>query len=189
MGRYPSKFIKTGHPRKELLPDPQVFRRILSEGWWGQCKMHGHRAQIHISASPEDGCFAFNRHGNLHARPLEAEMVTELRRILAPQKGWSAIEAEWLKPEKKLFLFDYIKKDDEVLSALNYEERYNLLPRLYLSPFVSTLVVLRSVEECLDMMKNPSPDVEGIVFKSRYSKGFSDLSMIRCRKKESRQPR
>ena len=177
-----SRFLRTGHPKKEVRADAQAFRRILDEGWWGQCKIHGHRAQIHISASEKDEVIAYNRHGRLHAKILEPEIVAELRRILAPEKGWTAIEAEWLKPEKKLFLFDYIKKDDKILSSLSYEERYQLLPRLYLSPYVSTLTVLRTVDECLEVMKDPSPHVEGLMFKSRHSKGFSNLSMIRCRK-------
>jgi ATP-dependent DNA ligase len=181
-----SRFLKTGHPEKEIRADVQTFRRILEEGWWGQAKIHGHRAQIHISAAVEDSCLVFNRHGRLHAKLLDPEIVAELRRILSPQSDWSTIEAEWLKSERKLFLFDYIKKDGKVLSSLNYEERYQLLPRLYLSPFVSTLAILRTAEECMEIMKDPSPHIEGLMFKSRHSKGFSDFSMIRCRKPEAR---
>lgn len=186
MEKTPSTFIRTGHPKQEIRADAQVFRSILEEGWWGQCKIHGHRAQIHISPLASEGCFAFNRHGSLHAKMLDDDMVTELRRILGPSKGWTAVEAEWLKPERKLFLFDYIKKDNQTLSHLSYQERYQMLPRLYLSPFVSTLPVLRTVEECMETMKDPDPKIEGLMFKSRHSKGFSNLSMIRCRKSEAR---
>lgn len=184
--RTPTRFIRTGHPKNEIKPDPTAIRRILDEGWWGQCKVHGHRAQIHISSSEKDQCLVFTRHGTLHAKELEPEIVAELRRILNPEKGWTVVEAEWLKPEKKLFLFDCIRRNGTLLSTLTYEERYQLLPRVYISPYVSTLNVLRTVEDCMNLLKDPSLFVEGLVFKSRHSRGFSDLSMIRCRKQEAR---
>ena len=181
-----SAFIKTAHPKKEIKVDISAFRRILEEGWWGQCKIHGHRAQIHLSANPAEKCLAFNRHDQLHAKELDTEIITELRRILDLQKGWSAIEAEWLKPEKKLFLFDYIKANDVILATLGYEERYQLLPRAYLSPHIATLAVLRTAEDCMAVIRDPAAHIEGLLFKSRFSQGFSNHSMIRCRKSATR---
>lgn len=166
--------------------DPLVFRRILDAGWWGQMKVQGHRVQIHISADPKQPCLAFTRLGKLHVRKLDPELEAELRRILTLKHSWSAIEAEWLKDEKKLFIFDYIKFNGEVLSACSYKQRYEMLPRIYQSPHVSTLPVLRTVTECMTVAKDASPHVEGLVFKSIDSIGFANHSMIRCRKQEFR---
>ncbi|MBI2601464.1 MAG: hypothetical protein HYW48_00260 [Deltaproteobacteria bacterium] len=181
-----SAFIKTAQPKKEIREDPLAFRRILDAGWWGQMKIHGHHAQIHLSSNQGEECLVYNRHGKLHARSLDEELSTELRRILHLESGWSAIEAEWLKNEKKLFLFDYIKFNGQVLSSSSYEERYQLLPRLYRSDCIATLPVLRTVEECLQVMKNTEPYIEGLVFKSRCTVGFSSHSIVRCRKTDRR---
>ncbi len=185
MGK-PSSFIKTAHPKKEVQINAQTFQRILDADWWGQTKIHGHRAQIHLSADSQENCLVYNRHGKLHAKELEGLIIDELRRILAPKKGWTVIEAEWLKNEQKLFLFDCIKLNDELLSTLTYEERYRFLPKLYISPHIVTLPVLRTVEECMAVINNPAAEIEGVIFKSRHTKGYSDHSLIRCRKIEAR---
>ena len=178
----PSPYIKTAHPKTEIQVDAAAFRRILEAGWWGQVKIHGHRAQIHLPAEPKADCLVYNRHGRLHAKHLEPEIISEFRRIFSLEKSWTVLEAEWLKDENKLFLFDCIKLDGRNLSTLSYEKRYELLPKLYLSPFLTTLPVLRTVEDCMAVLKDTAPHIEGLIFKSRHSIGFPNHSMIRCRK-------
>lgn len=181
-----SVFIRGMHPKTEVRPDPATIRRILDNDWWGQLKIHGHRAQIHISADPDAEALVYTRSGKLHERSLSKEMVNELRRILQPMSGYTVVEGEWLKPEDKLFLFDYLKKDGKLLDQLSYEERWQLLPKLYISPRVETLGVLKTVDECLNALRRPEEWVEGIVLKARKSKGFFDRSIIRCRKEDRR---
>ena len=93
-------------------------------------------------------------------------IVAELRRILRPEDHWTVLDAEWLKPENKLYLFDVLKLNGENLRRLTYEERYKLLPRAYLSPFVQTLPLLTTTEKCMKALSSTEEQVEGLVFKS-----------------------
>lgn len=181
-----SNFIKAMHPKTELKPSREAIEKILKLGWAGQMKIHGHRAQIHLSRNEEP--LAYNRQGRLHKILLPNEIVKELIRIVEPKEGWTVIDTEWLKPERKLFIFDILKKDDKSLSRLTYSDRYKLLPRSYLSPHVQTLPLLLTVEKCMNVLHKNDEHIEGLVFKSMNTKGFSDTGIIRCRNISSRRP-
>lgn len=171
------------HPKTEISPTLEAVSKILKAGWIGQMKIHGHRAQIHMSADPDDDVIAYNRQGRPHKMLLPDKIASELRRIFNPEKGWTVIDAEWLKPEGKLFVFDMLKKDDKLLRRLSYGERYKQLPRAYISPHVKTLPILTSPEKCMDVLATPDAYIEGLVFKSLNTKGFEDTSIVRCRKR------
>jgi ATP-dependent DNA ligase len=177
-----SLFIRPIHPKTEIKPDPSLIKKILSEGWWAQKKIHGHRAQIHLSSNPADGVLAYNRQGRLHAIKLSKEIEDELRRLLPLKSGWSAVDAEWVKPQNKLYLFDVLKLNGQMLNTMTYEERYQMLPQVYVSQYVETLPIISQVAKCLEIMESTEPLIEGLVFKSRKSRGFSDSSIVRCRK-------
>jgi ATP-dependent DNA ligase len=172
------------HPKTEISPTEASVAKILKAGWVGQTKIHGHRAQIHLSADEADEPIAYNRMGKPHKKLLPDEIVAELRRILKPREGWTVVDAEWLKPEGKLFLFDVLKRDGESLRSLTYSERFALLPRLYISRHVQTLPLLTSVEKCMAVLASRDEHVEGLVFKAPGSKGFEDTSIVRCRKRK-----
>ncbi len=176
-----SAFIRPMHPKTEISPDAATVARVLGLGWAGQIKIHGHRAQIHISADPNDAPLAYNRHGEIHKKLIPEAIVSELRRLFQPKKGWNVIDAEWLKPENKLFVFDFIKQEGELLTRLTYLERWKLLPRAYISPTLSTLPLLTTIEKCMEILDKPAPHVEGLVFKSQTTRGFEDSSIVRCR--------
>lgn len=180
-----SVFIKAMHPKTEVSPTSASVEKLLRAGWAGQMKVHGHRAQIHLSADPADDVVAYNRQGRPHKKLLPPEIEAELRRILDLKTGWTAIDCEWLKPEGKLFLFDVLKLDGESTRRMTYEERWNLLPRAYISRHVQTLPLLTTAEKCIEVLKRTEEHVEGLVFKALKSKGFEDTSIIRCRKKVS----
>lgn len=176
-----SVFVRPMHPKTEIRPDREAVARVLGLGWAGQIKIHGHRAQIHISADPQEAPLAYNRHGELHKKLIPDAIAQELRRLFQPTSGWNVIDAEWLKPEGKLYVFDFIKREGELLSRLTYPERWKLLPRAYISPSISTLPILTTVEKCMEILENPAPHVEGLVFKSQTTRGFEDSSIVRCR--------
>lgn len=177
-----SAFIKAMHPKTEISPTPTAIEKILKAGWVGQMKVHGHRAQIHLSADPEEDTIAYNRQGRPHKMLLPGEIVHELRRIFDLKSGWTVLDSEWLKPEKKLFIFDILKANDKLLRSLTYGERWKLLPTLYISPHIQTLPLLTTLEKCIHILKRPEDHIEGLVFKSLHTKGFEDTSIIRCRK-------
>jgi hypothetical protein len=177
----PSAFLRPMHPKTEIRPDRAAIEHVLARGWVGQLKIHGHRAQIHVSADPDVAPLAYNRHGALHKKLLPDPIIRELRRLFQPAKGWNVIDTEWLKPEGKLFVFDLVKREGELLSRLTYPERWALLPRAYISPAISTLPLLRELDKCLEVLKAPGPHVEGLVFKSGTTRGFEDTSIVRCR--------
>jgi ATP-dependent DNA ligase len=178
-----SAFIKAMHPKTEVSPTPQSIQKLLKAGWIGQTKIHGHRAQIHLSAEDEEP-IAYNRLGKPHKKLLPPEIVEELVRVFQPKKGWTVLDVEWLKLENKLFIFDILKSDDELLRRLTYEERYKLLPRSYISPYIQTLPLFSTVEKCMAVLAGEDEHVEGLVFKALKTKGFEDTSIVRCRKKK-----
>ncbi len=179
-----SLFIKAMHPKSEISPDAQSIERVLKMGWVGQLKIHGHRAQIHIPSDPKEKPIAYNRQGRKHKLALPPSMVKELYRLFRPEKGWNVIDAEWLKPEEKLYVFDFLKKDGEIQRPKTFPERWALLPRAFLSPHIQVLPLFRDLPACLKAMATPGDHIEGLVFKSTSSTGFSDTSIVRCRRKK-----
>lgn len=178
-----STFIKAMHPKTEISPTRASVEKILKAGWVGQIKIHGHRAQIHLPSSPDKEAIAFNRQGRPHKKLLPDEIVQELRRVFPLEKGWTVLDAEWLKNENKLFLFDILKSNDKLMRGSTYSERWNLLPKLYISPYLQTLQIFTTVEKCMEVLARPEEYIEGLVFKSPDTKGFEDTSIVRCRKR------
>jgi ATP-dependent DNA ligase len=179
----PSNYIRAMHPKTEIRPTPEAIRKILSAGWVGQPKIHGHRAQLHVPADDGMPVLAYTRQARPHKKLLPEAMVSELRRLFSPRKDWNVIDAEWLKPEGKLCVFDFLKREGEILSRLTYPERWKLLPRAFISPVVTILPMLTTLEKCLEALASKDENVEGLVFKAASSPGFSDTSIIRCRRR------
>ncbi|WP_141733543.1 hypothetical protein [Oligoflexus tunisiensis] len=177
------KPIRPIHPKTEIAPTRDAIQRILERGWWGQVKIHGHRAQIHIPSQDRDEIVVFNRQGQPHRKVLPQDVSSEVLRIFRPQSGWNVIDAEWLKSEDRLFVFDFLKREDQVLDAATYGERYELLPRVYKSQKIMTLAPLKSLDACLAVLADPTPHVEGLIFRSPATRGFIDSGIVRCRKR------
>jgi ATP-dependent DNA ligase len=182
----PSTYIRAMHPKTEISPTLPAVEKILKAGWLGQMKVHGHRAQIHLPADPSLEPIAYTRHGQPHKKLLPPEIISELRRLIKVESDWTVIDCEWLKPENKLFLFDVLKFNGENLRRLTYGERYEHLPKDFLSPHIQTLPLLRTSAKCMAVLASTLAYVEGLVFKSPTTKGFEDSSIIRCRKRPSR---
>jgi ATP-dependent DNA ligase len=176
------------HPKTEIKPDAASVKKILDAGWWGQKKIHGHRAQIHLPSDRQKSVKVYNRHGKPHAKALSKQIIDELYRILPIQSDWTVVEAEWLKGEDKLYLFDVLKLNGKLLNYQNYEQRWSLLPKVYASPYIETLMVYSQLSSCMEVLESEDEDVEGLVFKSRTANGFRDTAIIRCRKISARLP-
>ncbi len=179
----PSRFLRPMHPKTEIRPDRASVEKTLKAGWVGQCKVHGHRAQVHLPANPDEEAIAYTRHGTLHKKEISADLLRELRRVIHPTSDWTILDAEWIKPREHLYLFDVLKRDGEDLDELPYPERYQLLPRSFISPHITVLPLLKTVEKCMEVLESPEDWIEGLVFKSLSTPGFSDTSIVRCRKK------
>jgi ATP-dependent DNA ligase len=177
------KHIRPIHPKTEIAPTRDAIQRILDRGWWGQIKIHGHRAQIHIPGPDAGELVVFNRQGQPHRKVLPPETLREVMRIFAPKKAWNVIDAEWLKADDRLFVFDFLKHDDQLLDAETYGERYARLPRAFISPKVLVLPALKTLDQCLAVLADPAPHVEGLIFRSPETRGFVDSGIVRCRKK------
>lgn len=183
-----SVYIKAMHPKTEISPTRAAVEKILKAGWVGQTKIHGHRAQIHLPhLGSNDEPVVYTRQGKPHKMLLSKEIVSELQRIFKPESGWTIIDAEWIKPDSKLYIFDVLKLNNQNLRSLTYPERWKLLPKLFLSPHVQTLPLFSTVDDCMEILANPAEHIEGLVFKSTQSKGFEDTSIIRCRKRTNAQ--
>lgn len=178
-----STYIKAMHPKTEISSKPESLKKILAAGWVGQIKIHGHRAQIHLYEDESEETLTYNRQGRLHKKLLPDEIVLELRRLLNLKNGWTVLDCEWLKPENKLFIFDILKMNDENLRRLTYDERWHLLPKDYISPYVQTLPLLKTLDKCEAVLKSREEYIEGLVFKSLSTKGFEDTAIVRCRKR------
>lgn len=145
-------------------------------------KVHGHRAQIHIPADEKKPLLAYTRQGSPHKVKLPNIFCDELRRLFTPKSGYSVVDSEWLKGEERLFLFDCLKRNGEVLDNLSYAERYEFLPRVYKSTCVETLPVLKTLDSCLAVLERSEEWIEGLVFKAPHTIGLRDSAIVRCRK-------
>ena len=179
----PSKFIRPIHPKTEIQPRQDAIERILNRGWVAQPKIHGHRCQIHLVADESSAPLAFNRNGQFHKKELSPEIVSELYRLFSLKEGWTVLDGEWLKPSNKLYLFDILKKDNVLLKDKSFEERYAELPSDQISPHIQVLPVFRTVDRCLESLNKEDSHYEGLVFRAAQTPGFSDTSIVRCRKK------
>ena len=79
--------------------------------------------------------------------------------------------------------FDFLKKEDALLRTMTYPERYALLPKSFLSPHFKVLPLLTDLSSCVKALETADETIEGLVFKSSTSTGFSDTSIVRCRKR------
>lgn len=170
------------HPKTEIRADLPSIQKVLDNGWVGQWKIHGHRAQIHIPDSPEEDLIAYNRQGTPHQKLLPPSIAVELRRLFRSEEGWTVLDAEWIKPKNLLFVFDLLRYCGKTLNQLTFLERWEMLPRDFISPHVRVLPLLRTTEKCMSVFHRKEPYLEGLVFKSTTSRGFSDTSIVRCRK-------
>ena len=168
------------HPKTSILPERSTIQRILKLGWVGQKKIHGHRAQFHLSASTKQ-VIAYNRQGKEHKKQVPDELIQQLYDYIPVSDDWSVIDCEWLKKEGKVFVFDILKHNGVTLNHLSYGERFEFLPR-FAKGTVQTLPLIRSVEKCIEILESDENHIEGLVFKSLNSKGFKDTSIVRCRK-------
>lgn len=176
------RFIKPIHPKASIAPTPEAIKNILKAGWWGQVKIHGHRAQIHLPAKDHHEIVVFNRQGQLHQKKLPEKLAFELMRVFKPKKDWNVIDGEWLKATDQLFIFDALKWEGRLLDRLSYQERFSILPRVFGISDIQVLSPLRTVEACLQVLYDVNPVIEGLVFKSPTTKGFSDTAVVRCRR-------
>ena len=144
-----SNYIRAMHPKTEIRPTRESIEKILKAGWIGQMKVHGHRAQVHLSVDPKKEPIVYNRQGRPHKKLLPDTITGELRRIFDLETDWTVIDAEWLKPEGLLFIFDILKLDGKSLRPMSYAERFALLPKSYISPHVKLLPVLTTVSKCI----------------------------------------
>lgn len=176
-----SLFIRPIHPKTEIRPTAEAIRKILDAGWRAQLKIHGHRAQIHVSSGSSPEILAYNRQGQLHKKDIPALLRDEVCRLFTPSQSWNVIDAEWLKSDDKLYVFDFIKLEGNMLHRLNFMERWKYIPRDYISPAIQTLGILSTLDQCLEALARPEEFIEGLVFRSP-SPGFEDSSIIRCRR-------
>lgn len=174
------RFIKPMHPKTEISPDPIAIKKVLNQGWAGQVKIHGHRAQIHLQNKQ---AVAFTRKGSIHRKALPENLIEQLNHLFQTDEGFTVVDCEWLKTQNRLYLFDLLVWNGKRLSNQTYAERYELLPQVYTSNEIQTLPLLYRCQDCLDVIADPDPLIEGIVLKALNSQGFTDSAIIRCRKK------
>ena len=178
---YPA-FIRAPHPKTEIRPHRHTIRRVLKSDWVAQKKIHGHRAQIHVPATDDLRLIVYNRHGVPHKKPMQGVLAKEVRRIFKPKSGWTILDAEWHKPLDRLYVFDMLKFCDESLRDCSFLERWEMLPRLYRSDRIETLGLIRSLSDCIDVLEDEDPLIEGLVFRAGNTAGFHDTTIVRCRK-------
>lgn len=177
---FASHYIRAMHPKSAIPPTRTAVKKVLDAGWWGQTKIDGHRAQLHIPCDPQEDILVYTRQGQLHKKLLPAPLIKELQRLFTPQDGWNVIDAEWYKGTDQLYVFDMLKFNGKLLDTYPFAERYALLPRVYSSPCIETLPLIKSLEQCMEILETRDERVEGLVFKSPHTEGFADTGVVRC---------
>lgn len=175
-----SPFIRAIHPKSAIPPERAAIKKLLDAGWWGQVKINGHRTQVHIPCDSSLPLFAYTRQGTLHKKKFSPLMAKDLRRLFTPQTGWTVIDAEWHKSTERLYVFDMLRFNGKPLDSYTYKERYDLLPRVYASETIETLPLLKTAEQCMDLLSSRDERIEGLVFKFPSTEGFDDTLIIRC---------
>lgn len=176
----PNGFIVCQHPNHAIAPQREAIERVLKMGWTGQQKMNGHRLQIHIS--PKAEITTYTRHGRLHTQKLSTELKFSFE-AYADSDGYICLEGEWLKSENQVYLFDILRYKSDTLLFQTYRERYKLLKSIFqISPHIKLLKTHNKVDDCLRILANKDPKVEGLVFKSLDTKGWPDTAIVRCLK-------
>jgi len=176
-----SAFIKTQHPGASASPTEDNVRYYASLGWHIQEKKNGRNTQIHIS---EDSIEFFTRHGLKHSMKISEKIRETLWRFFKPLKGVTVLEGEYVPAENRIYLFDIIKKDDQLFHNLTYGERHEILKKDCPDIMDSSLRILPllSIQKAIEILLGKNK-AEGLVFKSHVGKGFADYYIIRCRKK------
>jgi ATP-dependent DNA ligase len=171
-----STFITTQHPCASTIPDMEHVEYFFSRGWIAQPKINGRKIQLHIES---DGTVtSYTRHGTLHTMTIPPEVLEGLRRWYLPEDGKkNVLEGEFVPKQKKVYLFDVIVFNSKQLVSETYLERYKLLKKDFIYPFLVVLPVLNT-----KTLSSKDEIIEGIVFKLKIGKGFSDKFIIRCRK-------
>ena len=179
-------FMNAQHPGSgsTLRPNDESVRKVIGYGWWGQKKINGFSWQAHISAQGELVCFT--RHGGKHTRQLQTEIKDQILTHLTPATGWNVVVGEWQFTEKKMYLFDVLKLENESFQKMNYGERYKILKNdlFFLSPNIEFLPVYRTVKQCLGVLEKAKTDktLDGLVFKNPKTPGWQNTSIVRCLK-------
>jgi ATP-dependent DNA ligase len=171
------RFIRPIHPKTSILPTREAIAKVLSNGWVAQAKINGRRNQLHVGS---DGSLrAFTRQGTPHTLMMPKGLKDDLIDVLRPAEGTNVVDSEWYTQTNEVFTFDMLAKDGVVLQSLRYDERHALLPatagRVHLLPFLD-------LEQAVTLIETGDEVIEGIVLKSPSSTGFSDTSVIRCRR-------
>jgi ATP-dependent DNA ligase len=177
-----SSYIKTQHPIGTILPTNQnVILWMTEKKWIAQAKINGRKAQIHIS---NNNVIFYTRQGNLHSAHISQELKDSIIKWFSSEKE-TVIEAEFIPQQQKIFVFDLVVDNGELLRNITYPERHELLTKNkpdILGKNIQILPILSSVISAQKLLLENNPIIEGLVFKSQIGIGFSDNFIIRCRK-------
>ena len=171
-----TRFLTPQHPKTSLAPTEKTVARYLADGWWGQRKVNGRRAQVHVEGELVQ---LWTRQGTVHTTVATEQLRDELRRYVGG-RTYTVLDGEWL--QGKLYLFDILRSDGRLLNNLNYRDRYELLKEPFISPVIQVLPVYRTARQCWQELQSKDPGGEGLVFRDPRARGWFDGAIVRCRR-------
>ena len=171
------KFLRPQHPKGMLAPRLDAVERMIAAGLYGQRKVHGHRAQIHIE--PDGNVVAFTRQGHLHTSALPEKVVAFL--ATCADSAPIVLDGEWQKHEGRIYLFDVLATQGRVLDREGHADRFARIA-VFESPWTPALPCLRTAADCWAILTDSDPMTEGLVFRNPATPGFADTAIVRCRK-------
>ena len=177
--RYPDviKFLTPQHPKTSVAPTERAVVGYMDSGWWGQRKIDGRRAQIHVEGGKVE---LWTRQGTRHTWEVPEQVKVELRRYCGDRR-YTVLDGEWA--DGRIYLFDILRDDQVLLNQLNYRDRYERLLLPFISPVVQLLPILKTTKQCLAELRRDDPLVEGLVFRDPGARGWFDGAIVRCRRK------
>jgi hypothetical protein len=176
------RFVPWPYPAGNVPPSRERFEQLIAKGWVAQTKIDGWSSEVLIDA--EGNVEHWTRHHTRRKQNVAPEVNQALLRQYKPDTGWIALAGEYVAKQKRLYLFDVLVWQSEVLIYReSFEQRFaRLKPGLEYE--IPVLQIFRTVEECVAIMDHSLPVVEGLVFKS--GRPGIDNALLRCRKKGHR---
>ena len=125
------RYIRTDLATKTLPNSEAILAKLQDGGWYVQEDIRGLQMQIHVDLP--NGCFAcFGMLGRPLGIFIDKAFEDELFRTLGSPKGVQTFNG--VLKHGMIYIYDCLKSEGHSLSTVNFSERFQTIPKLFISP-------------------------------------------------------